>query len=668
MRYTIFLVIFFLFSNNEFTYSQNPLGTETFYTYEEMKGELENLTNTNPVIVMLKDIGDSRGKEYYLQGFQNYEPYNHDIWAVKVSDNVSIEEDEPSVYFIGLHHGDEILGMEVTMEILKYLVENYSSDPKIKEYVDNYQIWFIPSVNPNAQKISEEIFPLRGNIFDINNNKQVDVMQFYWTLDDNAFNCIVNNNISQSIIDGLVSIKNKKYTSKELMAISIKGIDNFPQEEPESGQLISQIITCSSYFSNDVLDGRDLNRNYEYIFSGSNNPDEWSEPETRAVRDLINSHHFVTGISYHGYLSVVLRPYDYSVKDSPTPPDLVVLNNIGQNIANKLELTLTPELDFYKFHEEYSEPCGGTLTDYGYSKGILNYTIEIEPDFGFSMMTKEERDRKCQANIPGAMYLLDRLSYSMVTGIIMDEITNQPVIADIKVEGIDDFSDPNQVPIHKSDINFGRYYRVLNPGKYNVTFSADGYASQTISNVNITETGITELNVKLARVLHAEFSANTSTVFDNDKVHFINNSWGPITSFHWTFEGGKPSESNEEFPNVEYPVAGNFDVSLSISDGTNTDMELKQNYITVTKSMAYNADIDFIYNVETGEFVGKSSAPNIYAWLWTFSNGTKLGQVVKHQLPVVEIMSTITLTISFTDGSTKSKTQRLFDCGYPFTN
>ena len=44
---------------------------------------------------------------------------------------------------------------------------------------------------------------------------------------------------------------------------------------------------------------------------------------------------------------------------------------------------------------------------------------------------------------------------------------------------------------YKSEEAFGRYYRILTNGKYTETFSAFGYISQTITNVNINNQGQT---------------------------------------------------------------------------------------------------------------------------------------------------------------------------------
>ncbi|MBN1356753.1 hypothetical protein JXA40_10875 [bacterium] len=72
------------------------------------------------------------------------------IWAMKISDNVSVNEDEPSILFIGLHQAREIMATEITMDIVAYLANNYGSNPDVTDWVNTWQIWIIPMLNPDG--------------------------------------------------------------------------------------------------------------------------------------------------------------------------------------------------------------------------------------------------------------------------------------------------------------------------------------------------------------------------------------------------------------------------------------------------------------------------------------------------------------------------------------
>ena len=115
-----------------------------YRSYDELLTELQQIEFENPGICKLYDIGDSRGKEYSNAGNSNYDDYNQEVWALKVSDNVETEEDEPCVYFFGEHHAREPISLEVAMYVLNHIVDNYQNDPTITDQVNNTQIWFVP--------------------------------------------------------------------------------------------------------------------------------------------------------------------------------------------------------------------------------------------------------------------------------------------------------------------------------------------------------------------------------------------------------------------------------------------------------------------------------------------------------------------------------------------
>lgn len=87
------------------------------------------------------------------------------IWAMKISDNPNVQETEPEVYFDGMHHAREIMTVEVLLHYMRYLCENYESDPVIRFLVDNRQVWFIPLVNVDGFVYNETTNPNGGGMW-----------------------------------------------------------------------------------------------------------------------------------------------------------------------------------------------------------------------------------------------------------------------------------------------------------------------------------------------------------------------------------------------------------------------------------------------------------------------------------------------------------------------
>jgi hypothetical protein len=103
------------------------------------------------VITSLIALEDSGVAQTYIIGGTHE---GRDIWAVKISDNPSEDENEPGALFLGCHHGREWISVEVPLYIAQYLTDNYDSDAGVKHLVDNCEIWIVPVVNPDGYEFS----------------------------------------------------------------------------------------------------------------------------------------------------------------------------------------------------------------------------------------------------------------------------------------------------------------------------------------------------------------------------------------------------------------------------------------------------------------------------------------------------------------------------------
>jgi carboxypeptidase T len=116
--------------------SQFPPGYQGFHTYAEVAADVAAVATAHPDIVSRFSIG----KSYR----------DRDLWAVKISDNVGVDENEPEVLYDGGHHSDEHMGVEMTLRIMHWLVDGYGSDARITNIVNNREIWIVFEVNPDG--------------------------------------------------------------------------------------------------------------------------------------------------------------------------------------------------------------------------------------------------------------------------------------------------------------------------------------------------------------------------------------------------------------------------------------------------------------------------------------------------------------------------------------
>ncbi len=107
-----------------------------YRNFDGLVAELQSLAAEHPDLVKLENYGTS------TQG--------RPLLAVKVSDNVHQDEDEPELLVDGATHGDEIISVEVVMGILHQLVDGYGQDSEKTAMIDDHEIFFIPVVSPDS--------------------------------------------------------------------------------------------------------------------------------------------------------------------------------------------------------------------------------------------------------------------------------------------------------------------------------------------------------------------------------------------------------------------------------------------------------------------------------------------------------------------------------------
>jgi hypothetical protein len=119
-----------------------------YHNYAEMVEEIDAAAAAYPDLVSIFSIGQShQGRE---------------LWAAKVSDNVLDDEDEPEVLLDSLHHAREHITLEQTLAVLRWLTEDYGSDPLVTRLVNTREIWIVFAVNPDGAEYDLTGSPYRA--------------------------------------------------------------------------------------------------------------------------------------------------------------------------------------------------------------------------------------------------------------------------------------------------------------------------------------------------------------------------------------------------------------------------------------------------------------------------------------------------------------------------
>ena len=297
-----------------------------FHSYGELERDLFALEQAYPHLAKVYDVGDS------------HEMRN--IYALKISDNVEIEEEgEARAIILGCHHAREWISVEVPYYIAEHLCANYAADPLIRSLVDRSEVWIVPLVNPDGLEYTIHFYR-------------------YWRKNTR------NNGDGSYGVD-----PNRNYGFRW-------GYDD-EGSSPDP---------------------------FSYVYRG---PGSFSEPETRAVRDLIDQKKFEVLISYHSYSQVILYPWGYTAV--PSEIDALFEEMAGE-MAGRMA-AVNGRVYAYGAAGSSLYLTNGDTVDWAFGeKGIPAFTIELPPvDFLLGAFVNPEEDIRpiVNENIPAMLYVID---------------------------------------------------------------------------------------------------------------------------------------------------------------------------------------------------------------------------------------------------------------------
>lgn len=126
-----------------------------YLTYQELLDNLDSMAAQYPHLITAKTVIDS----------SNLSHENRPIYWVKISDNPTIDENEPEALYNALHHAREPLGLSQLVYYMWYLLENYATNPEVQYLVNHTELYFIPCLNPDGYIYNELTNPSGGGMW-----------------------------------------------------------------------------------------------------------------------------------------------------------------------------------------------------------------------------------------------------------------------------------------------------------------------------------------------------------------------------------------------------------------------------------------------------------------------------------------------------------------------
>jgi hypothetical protein len=212
-------------------------------TLAEIMTELDNMKTLYPDLITGKRAIDTSQLTYG----------GDSIYYVKITGNVSLNNNKPQVLYTGLTHAREPVGMMQLIYYMWYMLENYDTNPEVKYLVDSTEMYFIPCVNPEGYEYNRSTDPNGGGM---------------WR-------------------------KNRRNNGDGTYGVDINR--NFGYEWGYDDNGSSPVTSDETY----------------------RGPSAFSEPEISMIKNFTENHHFLAANNQHTYSNDLLYPFGYANIYSP---------------------------------------------------------------------------------------------------------------------------------------------------------------------------------------------------------------------------------------------------------------------------------------------------------------------------------------------------------------
>ncbi|XP_042625887.1 probable carboxypeptidase X1 [Cyprinus carpio] len=350
------------------------------------------------------------------------------LYVMEISDNPGKHElGEPEFRYVAGMHGNEVLGRELLLNLMEYICQEYKrGNQRIVHLVEETRIHLLPSMNPDGYEMAyKKGSELAGWSLGRFSYEGIDMNHNFADLNTIMWDAIELETDKSKLINHYFPIP-EHYTSEEAMVAS----------------------------------------------------------ETRAVISWMQTIPFVLSANLHGGELVVTYPFDmtkdWAPKEHTPTPDESFFRWLATVYASTNHVMSDPDRrpchneDFLRYNNIINganwHTVPGSMNDFSYlHTNCFEVTVELSCD---KFPHASELPIEWESNKESLLVYMEQV-HRGIKGVVKDRDTEAGIAdAIIKVDDIDH---------HIRSAFDGDFWRLLNPGDYDVTVTAEGYFPATQS-------------------------------------------------------------------------------------------------------------------------------------------------------------------------------------------
>jgi hypothetical protein len=215
--------------------------------------------------------------------------------------------------------------------------------------------------------------------------------------------------------------------------------------------------------------GVDLNRDWGYMWDGwGSSTGAYSQVESKALHKCAYNNQFVVHTTYHSGTEYISCPWSYRPSTPPDSEHILQLAGVYSSTSGYVNLT-------------YGQGCTGMYPINGSTKdgnygamGSISWSMEISYD---KQPPASQLMHYYNINKPSMLAMIEYSGYGL-EGTVTDANTGDSLQAIVFV---------NDYLQNYTDSTAGDYHKYVLPGTYTIKVVANGYESQTITDVEVQE-------------------------------------------------------------------------------------------------------------------------------------------------------------------------------------